>query len=202
MSLRAFLRRQPQPVRLRVRTDEDETRIIELSPDVRNRWKAAEEAVIGARAVLVECLDKSDSILRAQKLEVEGADDDAEDGGSSRDLSKAIMKERRDIAALVDAIGRNYNDAFDRGAKAANTGQENLVALVEMLTNQFASAMTNLHNVSVNLAHFIQASASETTEDGEGGNGKLMERVLALAATKAMGGAPDAHATNSKGKKQ
>lgn len=187
--LRAWLRRNPQPARLRVRTDDDDERFIQLTDDVRNRWKAAEEAVHAARAVVVECLDKDGNILRAQELERAGAGgDDDEDAESDKRVSKAVSRERRELGDVIRSYGEQLNEAFDRGAAAANTGQENLVALVEVLTQHLSYAITNLHNVSVNLANIV---ADQGGEDGGGTmKDRLLENVIGLAMAKAGGGIP------------
>jgi hypothetical protein len=170
-SLRAWLRRSPQPAKLRVRTEDDELRTIELSDDVRNRWKAAEEAVLACRATSVECLNAKDGILRAQKLEVEARDDDDDersDGGYDRKgIERTVSRERRDMAAMLEAQGRAINEAHERGAAAANTGQEHLVALVDVLTHHLTQAITNVNNLSVNYANLLTEQAQGGGDDNK-----------------------------------
>jgi hypothetical protein len=197
--LRSWLRKSPRPSRVRVHTADGEERIIELPADTRSRWKIVEESVIACGAERVECLDEKGAVIRAQRLELD------DDTGSPADTyekqrksdERMMSRTRLEMAQFAEAYGTQLNRAFDRGAAAANTGQENLVGLVEVLTTHLSLAITNLHNVSVNLANMV-------TEGGEGEgadtNSKLLAQVVGAAAMRAVGGAGAEH-PNGKGKK-
>lgn len=198
--LRSWLRKTPRPSRVRVHTEDGEERIIELPADTRQRWKIVEESVLASRAASVECLDDKGAVLRAQRIELDDTGDAVPDYDKQRKSDERMQsKTRSEMAHFADAFGSQLNRAFDRGAAAANTGQENLVALVEVLTQHLSLAITNLHNVSVNLANMV----AEAAGDGEGGNpnGKLLEQVIGAAAVRAVGavGASAEH-PNGKGK--
>jgi hypothetical protein len=179
--LRSWLRKAPKPARVRAVTEDGEQKLIEIPADARTRWKGLEEAVLACRAATVECLDSNGTVLRAQRLHV---DDEQETDGASerREVERFQSRERREMGSLLDAYGRQINAAFDRGAAAANTGQEHLVDLVTILTQNLATAITNVHNLSVNLAN---ALATGRNED-EGGPEALLGKVMGLVAAKAV----------------
>ena len=185
-SLRSWLRQQPQPHKIRIRTGDDEDVDIELSPNARNRWKQAEESVIAAEAKTVHCLDKSGAILRSQQLAV-----DSEGASEPEDpTTKMVRSERRELAAVLDRYGDRMNQAFDRGAAAASAAQENMIALVETLTAHLSLAITNLHNVSVNLANALSGEPTEPQSKGE--------LALAALAAKILSASGGGHAAEEK----
>jgi hypothetical protein len=171
-----WLRKRPKPFRLRIRVDGEE-RIIEISAG-KARWEAVEETIRTAGATAVECLDEKGNILRAMRLGEEEAD--AVDSLDARTQAedKVLQKDRRETASMLDAYGRRMNDAFLMGAKASSVSQDALISLVGTLTEHLAMAITNLHNVSVNLANLVQESASGEPSDK---NGALLQSVMAMA---------------------
>jgi hypothetical protein len=200
-SLRSWLRQQPQPARLRIVTPDDEERDIELSPNARNRWKGAEETITSSRARVVHCIDSKGSILRSQTLDAEDGDDDTTpEDREERRTDKAITRERRELAAVLDRYGDRLNEAFDRGSAAASSNQESMMTLVEVLTTHLSLAITNLHNVSVNLANAMSGTAVEPESKGQAA---LMQLAAAVMARGGLGGggAPEATPKNGKGGK-
>ncbi len=198
--LRSWLRKVPRPTKVRVHTEDGEERIIELPADTRQRWKIVEESVLASRAASVECLDDKGAVLRAQRLEVDEADGSPVDAYEKQRKAddRRDSRVRAEMAQFADAFGTQLNRAFDRGAAAANTGQENLVGLVEVLTQHLSLAITNLHNVSVNLANMVSESAGEGDGDS---NGKLLAQVVGAAAMRAVGAGAAEHPNgNGKGK--
>lgn len=184
-TLRSWLRRSPQPARLRIRVD-DEDRYVELSADARNRWVSAEEACEAMRAQVVECLDANGAVLRARRLVEQDETPDDSAGDYDRDRArdeKLLSRERRDMAAIISMTATACNTAFDRGKEAASQSQEHLLALVVELTQHLSVAITNLHNVSISFAQQQQGA-----RDDDGGNAELLQKVLGLAAGKALGG--------------
>jgi len=199
-TLRSWLRRNPQPHTLRVVLEDGEERTIRLSEDARNRWKAAEEAVQVLAATSVQCIAADGSILRVQQLRDE--DDAGGAVGAADPTEKAVAKSTRDMAGVLDRFGHQLNEAFERGAAAANMGQENLVDLIHLLTQQHSMAITNLHNVSVNLANLIvKMGGGEATAPADD-NGPMMEKFLMAAATRAIsGGGKSEETPKANGKK-
>jgi hypothetical protein len=193
------------PARILLRTGELE-RFIEIPGDAKNRWKTVEECVVNSGAEVVECLDEKGSLLRSHKL------DESEQGGDDRDVLReemnAAAKEKdghiariqHEQALMLDRYGDRLNEAFDRGAAAASVSQENLVNMVESLMAHWTMAITNLHNVSINLANALQGQ--ETTEAGSM-TPQLLAQVIGMAAAKAMGPATPPSPPNGaeKGKK-
>lgn len=181
--LRPWLRQQPQPDRIRIRNDEDEERIISLEENLRNRWKHAEQAVIGSRAHFVECLDKKGATLRAVNL-VDEEDDDSK--LESTDVERQAAASMKGVAAIIDRIATRHNEAFEAGVAAASASHEALLAVVDTLTGNLNLAIANLHNASINLANVL---AGKEPEEG-GQNQELLVRVLAQAAGKALAPTP------------
>jgi len=196
-SLRAWLRRQPQPFSLRIRTEDGEERSIKLG-DGRDKWKVAEQTIATSRAVAVEALDAEGKLLRGEQLREEpaaGADD-----GSDYDEKRAARAMQAQ-AAMLDRYGARLNEAFERGAAAANTGQENLVGLVEVLTTHLTMAITNLHNVSVNLGNIVSRGIGGGAEESQHDqNGQMLTQLLGQVALRAMTPAPSGDKPQSNGK--
>lgn len=187
--LRGWLRQAPQPSEIRIKDADDESRLIALDDNVRNRWKHAEAAVLGAQARVVECLDAKGKILRTVFLE---DDDTAEEVGALARATDSANRSRevKEMALMLDRYGDRMNEAFDRGAAAAGTSQDHLVSLVEVLTGHLSMAITNLHNVSVNLANFV--AGKEPGDDTSQPQSQLaLQNILGLLAAQVARGAVD-----------
>lgn len=179
MNIVLWLKRKPEPVKLRIKDADGEERIIEMQKH-RRRFAAAESDLKTAGAVSVQALSKEDTILRSFELD---ADDDTDDEPDR--TGKAISKERRELAGILDAQGRAIREAYREGAEAAGTSSDKLIAIVDTLTQHLTLAITNLHNVSANFANAIQAHARELPEGAsESGNG---EKLMALLGPLVMG---------------
>ena len=196
--LRQWLRKTPLAAKFRVRTVDDEEKIVTVEAASRTRWKDLEEAILALDPRTVEALDASGNILRAQKIAAVD-DDDAPAENARKQEDKRVAYERRELAAFAEAMGRQLNSAFERGAAAANTGQQNLVELVDNLTQHLSLAITNLHNASVNLANMVQQQADQGTSGSDG----ALNHMLGAIATRALSGglATPPVAPNGKGKR-
>jgi hypothetical protein len=196
--LRSWLRRAPKPKKLRIKTGDGEERVIELGRG-RYLWNEVEHTVRTAEAISVECLDAEGTILRATRLTEEDPEDFEAAGKESAD-GKAVTKAMAAQATMLDAYGRRMNEAFARGAEAASTSQDKLVALVEVLTQHLTLAITNLHNISTNYAQVVAA----TGKDSEGLEpGQLLQGLMAMIANKSLAPAPaPAPAPNGAAKKK
>jgi hypothetical protein len=185
--LRSWIRQVPHPVKLRLRTVDDDEKTVVISDNPRTRWRMAEQAVKSSQAKNVECLDKNGDVLRAISL----TDDDSDGGGDYEDKrAKNRSAEIREIAAIIDRAGARQNEAFDRGAAAASAAQENLISIVETLTINLTAAITNLHNVSVNFANMLAGSDNaepldKNTQLVGGILGQLLQRNMAASAAAA-----------------
>jgi hypothetical protein len=185
-TLRSWLKKQPQPHSVRVRTEDDEVKAVKLSEDTRSRWKNAVETIEAMKGVSVECVASDGTILRAMNLR---QDEDGDAITEAQDeASKASAKNFRELGGIIDRVGAHMNDAYQRGADAANMGQENLIELVNLLTQQHAMAITNLHNVSVNLANLLIKMGGGEAESQDP-NGAMVAQLVGAAAARMMGAA-------------
>lgn len=166
--LRAWLRRNPQPRKLRLTVDDDE-KIVDLGKG-RRKWAEVEQTVVNARASLVECLDEELSVIRSYRLE----DNEPESAENPQD--KAVKAHNSNMAAMFDAYGKRLVDAFGAGAAAASSQQDHLVGLVENLTGHLTVAITNLHAISTNYANLVQSQA----RDGDGEEKPQSEAMIGL----------------------
>jgi hypothetical protein len=184
--LRSWLKRLPRPARVRIRTRDDEERMIELG-DKRTRWNSLEETVRVAGAVSIECLDAKGAVLRATRLSEDEIEAESDEDARGKHEAKLLANDRRDIAAIIDRYGHRMNESFQAGAAAASVSQDSLVSLVETLTGHLSLAITNLHTVSVNLANIVsEAGGGPSLHDQ---NGALLTQVLAKAiGSSGMGG--------------
>jgi hypothetical protein len=183
----------PVPEGIVVELADGKTQTIALSGAKRNRWKNAADNVKNLGAVKVFCVDAKGNVLRSRSLVDEEGDvvEDPDDvarkrfDNERRKSEIALAHERVELAHVLDRYGDRLNEAFERGAAAAGTSQENLVSLVQVLTAHLANAITNLHNVSVNLANFVQSSATgEEPASLNGQNGQLIAGLLTQVLAK------------------
>jgi hypothetical protein len=178
-----WLRRRPKPFRLRIRVG-DEERIVEISAG-KARWDAIEETVRSSGATAVECLDEQNNIIRAMRI---GGDDDAGDdegpGAREKAEDKAHSRSMKELSGVLDRYGARMNESFLAGVKASSASQGALVELVSTLTEHLSLAITNLHNVSVNLSNIVQESALGADAPNGGGNTALLGQVLTMALAK------------------
>jgi hypothetical protein len=186
-TLRAWLRKTPQPTSIRVLDVDDNPHEIKLTEDARNRWRVAEEAIYASKARSVQCIDKDGKILRAQTLEVDGDGHslDPEEAIEKR-TSKIVANERRELASLIDRYGDRLNEAFERGAAAASVSQENLVSLVDALAQRYADAMTGFHTANAKYAQSLVDAASVNGDP----NDRMVMELIGGAVARYMSGGP------------
>jgi len=190
VDIRRWLRSQPQPARLRVRSADGDERFIELDEAPRNRWTHAEQSIRASQAYVVECLNSDGAILRSLMLGAE-TDDPSLAAGSpeekeDRHIERRLATERREFAAALDRYGHRLNEAFERGVAASSTQQDQLIGLVETLTTHLSTAITSLHNVSVNFANTMQSIAKGEEPDQHSRNEQALTSLLGAAVGKVM----------------
>jgi hypothetical protein len=195
-SLRSWLRRQPQPAEVRIELEDGEERTIKLSADLRNRWKGAESAILNSHAVSVHCVDSDGAIIRSESLREDDEQGESVDAAERRQERKQAMSLQA-VSGMLDRYGDRMNEAFERGAQAANVSQENLVQIVSVLTQHLGIAIANLHTVSMQFANHLQENSGE--EKGSRSE-ELLGEVLGAAARRAMGGGDANGAAKGKGK--
>lgn len=208
MSLRSWLRKAPQPTSLRIVDVDGNVRDIMVTPG-RNCWKNAEQAILGARAVNVEALDPTMKIIRSQAVEYEDDPDDpspaSPDAYATKEqaaIDKALAKDRREMAGIIDRYGDRLCEAFTAGAAASNNSHETLVGLVETLTMNLSAAITNVHNISAAYARLLQDGGKEEKDP----NDDALAAVIGGALERFAGGGskpPSSSTTNgANGKKK
>jgi hypothetical protein len=180
------LRRAPKPARIRYKTADDEERILELTGG-RTVWHKTEETLKLAGAVSLECLDKNGALLRATRLVDDDDDDDGDDKPASNE--KAVAKDRRELAAILDSQGRAIERAYAAGASASAASLASLVETVQTLTDHYAATLTSLHNLSINYANALQANGAPSSDDAP--NPMLMQ-IAGMLAPMLMGAQPAA----------
>lgn len=191
--LRAWLRRNPKPKKLRLTVDGDE-RIIALDSG-KTQWAEVESTVRNFRPTLVECLTAAGEIIRSCRLE----DDEASNPPDARE--RAETRGHQANAAMLDAYGRRLVEAFDAGARAAGVSQENLVGIVETLTAQLSVAITNQLTLAANYANEVARSGEHAPSEGEGQGGQALGLLMQMLAAKGLPAAAAPAAAPNGGKK-
>lgn len=191
-SLRAWLRREPVPDKIKVRMEDGEEKDIHIPGDIRNRWKTVEASINASNAVAVECFDKKGTLLRAQELE-----HDAEEDENETPESKLEARRLKDWTGMLQAVMAEQNTSFKNGVAAAAQSQDSLVNLVDTMAQHFAAALTNIHNIVANMAIMQQQHAEQSakqtqliaqltsgTEDGD----PAVKQLIGVIAAQAMAG--------------
>jgi len=204
-SLRAWLRRHPEPNKVVVRLEDGEERQIAIPIDIRNRWKTVEAAVLASGGVAVSLFDKKGVMLRAQDLE----NDEDEGEGAEEQQSKAQSKLMREWTTMLQVALHEQNNSFEKGVKAAAQSQESLVELVTNMSNHLTVTFTSLHNVVSSMAIMQQQHAEVVAQltgkiaelEGEGESGDkrlngLVGQVAANVLKHTMGGGESNGASN------
>jgi hypothetical protein len=175
-SLRAWLRREPAPSKVKVTLDNGEERDIVIPADLRNRWKTVEASIRAQGAVAVTLLNKTGDVLRAQPLEPEGGEEEDESPEAKAEARQDARnaKNMKELASVLDAQAQALNVAFTKGKEAAAQSQESLVDLVDTMASHFATALTNIHNIVGNMAVMMQTNAENTA--------KLTQKIADLSS--------------------
>lgn len=183
--LRRWLRRAPQPAKLRVRTENGE-RIVAVGAS-RSRWRDAEVACLGATRI--EALDAGDAILRA--LDDDAGDEDASSSSSAQKAELAKVQEYAQIARII-------LDATDRGAerhsKAFEIAFESLAKMVETMSSRLQGLERAWHRLIMS-----QETTAQSSEDAAlaqvlpsllSGRGPQSDVASKLAGVDALIGTP------------
>jgi hypothetical protein len=197
IDLRSWLRRLPKPEKLRIRTRDDEERIIPLDVTTKTKWAEVENTIRAAGAKSLEALDKAGHIIRAMSLSEEEAAAGSSDEARERYDEKVRTGDRREMAQIFDAQGLRVERAYHAGAEAAGKSADKLLELVAMmveerqaLSQHLMLAITNLHTVSTNLANFVAAASSGEGEGGGDTNNGLMQLIASMISQRGLPAAP------------
>lgn len=154
--------------------DEEKERTVSVDPTAGNqKWAKVENAAVKWGAEKLEALDKGGDMLDAFSM----TDDD--DGPRAGKDDGKTPHDYRGLANVIDRIAARHNEAFAAGAESASRTVESMVTIVDTLTGHLSLAITNLHNVSLNLANAV--AGQETQE--QAAHNPMLERVLVAAAT-------------------
>jgi len=204
IDLRSWLRRLPKPHSLRIRTRDEEERLIPLNVETKTKWNELENTIRAAGATSLEALDKAGHIIRAMRLSEQEAEAGSDEESRARYDEKVMARDRRELAAILDAQGRRIEAAYTAGSEAAGKSADKLLDLVETLTQHLTLAITNLHTVSTNLANVVSAAATgEPAAEGDTNNGllQLLAGMLQARANLPPAPAPAPPASNGGTKK-
>lgn len=173
--LRKWLRKSGAvKVRMRKGDDDAETIAVNAKLSEGQRWAKCEGSCLAWGAEKVEALNASGDILDIFSLKED--DDEPKETGKA---SGGIAHDYKGLANIIDRIAARHNEAFAAGAESASGTVEALTTIVDTLTNHLALAITNIHNLSVNLA---QAMAGQEQQEPAQAN-PMLERVLVAAAS-------------------
>jgi hypothetical protein len=187
-SLRRWLRRSPQPHKLRV-----DGRDLAVATGA-NQWAVTEESVVAMAPSKIEALDASGLVLRALAL----------DKGEDEDASTPVDKPRGAESDLV-TLGRLLNEAADNAAKrhenAYRLAFEENTKLVGTLVDRLGGLETAWQK-AMGIAARAQADAmAAQAMSGEGGDpaGAAIANMLGAAAAHHLSAAPNGVAKNGNG---
>jgi len=195
-SLRAWLRREPAPDKVKVRLEDGEERNIVIPGDIRNRWKTVEASVLASGGVEVLLLDKKGDVLRAQPIEHDEREEEDE-ADPVVQADNARSRQMKEWTGMLQAVMHEQNCSFEKGKDAASQSQEHLVNLVDTLAAHFATALTNIHNIVANTVQMQQSHAEQMAKltsklaslerDGDERN-PMVEAAIGAIAARAMAG--------------
>jgi len=159
------------------------------------KWRKLAAALRAARAVTVELFDRSGKFVDAYSLEDDETGDD-EGTVKERYEAKMLTRDHQALAAILDRYGDRLNEAFDRGADAANVSQQNLVELVQFLTQSLANALVAYTKTAQQLA------ALTAGEEPSNQNDAMVGQVIGAAVQKFMGSGDSPPNGKAKGKER
>jgi hypothetical protein len=173
--------------------DDEKERTVTVDATAGNaKWAKVEKAALTWGAEKLEALDKSGDMIDAFSM------NEDDEGKLSKDDGKSGgAHDYRGLAQVIDRIAARHNEAFNAGAASAAQTVGALTEMVDTLTSHLSLAITNVHNLSINLAHAI--SGQDQPEPQSQGN-PMLERVLVAAAT-SMGAGVAQQQPQTNGKK-
>jgi len=181
-----WLRKKPTAVKVEYKLGDD-WRPVAMPTGMRSKWKQVEANL---RASGGSAARATDGTGAERFFQLDAEEEEYESNEQAKHAvaqSAALSREHTQLAHVLDRYADRLNQAYEKGAAAANTGQENLLDVVQLLTNQWSVTMQSLHNVSMNLANvLIKMGGGEPAEQGDP-NGAMMQQVLGMAAAKMMG---------------
>ena len=173
-SLQLWLKKAPRPIKVRVRKDDGDPEVIDpkgFGSGKRVQWAKLEETILSIEGgVSVDCLTVDGTILRSLPLS-EGEDDEDREAEREDRTGRALSKDRRELAAILDSQGRAIERAYAAGAEASAASLQSLIDTVRTVTDHYTATITSLHNLSVNYANALQSIGKSGDEGDEAGQG-------------------------------
>jgi hypothetical protein len=163
IDLRRWLRRQPQPAKLRV-----DGRDVAI-PTERSPWAALEATVLAMEASKVEAFAADGTVIRVVRLD--GDDDDVE---PADEVTAVGSPQMLDVVAMSKLLA----EAHKEGYAALNRANEENTRLVGLVLERLSGVE---HAYAATLKQLAEAQASEA-----GGGGGMGEIVSALVQGQAM----------------
>lgn len=178
MRVRGFLRKEPQPVTVRVTVAGGEKHLVKVDVSDPRRWARAEETVeaMGARAL--ECLDAKGNVLRAVNIEVE--EEKIEVAKEEREAGEADP-----MLLGLGKLAAHLNAAHNAGAERHENAYKMAFELLSDLTKQCVASMLqmskSLERANKRLAEVDGAEAVDPAD-------AVPQQMIMLAMQKMMGG--------------
>lgn len=130
MNVYAWIRRVPQPAKLRV----DGKKTIAVT-NGKGRWKDAFDAVMAEEPSKLEALNDAGDVLRTCALEGDDQDDEKKPAAKEGRSSSELVELATQIATIVMEAG---DKGAQRHAEAFQTGFDHLSGLVQMLCERLS----------------------------------------------------------------
>ncbi len=174
INLKSWLRRHPQPYKLRT----DLGKVLMVG-DGRSKWADLEATLATLAPQSLEALDANDQVLRATRLEME---DEIEQSTKSSEDRKGQRE------ATYVQIARLLNEAHDAGAKRVGEGYlncfEKLYALVDILSQRLVGIERAYQAQIDQRASDALAMVEAAKSGGSGPLDGLIGQMVADAMTK------------------
>ena len=183
-SLRRWLRRAPQPVKLRV-----DGRDVAIATGA-NQWAVTEESVLALSPSRIEAIDANGVCLRAMQFDRDEDDKDDKDDKDKGDAGKTeLVLLARLLAEAHDAGARRHAEAYAL-AFAENTHLVQILA--ERLSGLESAWQKAMQETAKAQASAVLAQAQQSDNDPAGA------AIGAMLTTALARGAPPAQANGAK----
>lgn len=159
MNLRSWLRRKPEPVR--VKADD----IVIAVPDSPRKWSELEETILAKGASRVECYDATGTLLRAMSLD-EGTDEPAKANAASPEETM-LVRFAELLTQASDASAARHADAFTHAFNTMATITKTISDRLYVMEKNWQAAMIATAQAQAQVvAAQAEAEAAQTGNDG------------------------------------
>jgi hypothetical protein len=191
ISIRTWLRRMPQPTKLRLTLADGAIKTVAIDMKSSRKWSDAEENILRLHPVLVEAMNAKGEIHRTTPIEQAPAEpeEDAEGGEVEDDETKAekLARTKYGVRATRDLqLAKIIAGAFKEGAQLNNEANSIATNKLFDLVTVMSQRLNGLEVAYQTAMGQIGAYRASVAEGGEPG---AMEQVLPLLLARAFGGA-------------